>query len=510
MCATATQVYQFDGNNFVSKETFTGETITWMVDINDVLYVCLGTGTKYYYSTNGADYTQTDLTDGYAEKIIAAPNPAGTAMILWKYKTPNEVRYTTDGRTAGSTGVQWSSVAYIGDSSNDITNIFLHRDKLLVGKENNLFYYDSNGGTHPLMNDLEQNRSANNFKYVTEWAGSTYCSMVDGVKEITDNTFDWMSPTQEANDIGPLGDCVGIAGDKDFLYVAMKDVVWQFPYTFPFTFSDSEDVVVTIYKGVERWTNQGLRWEWCPWIKPGNNACATLAICQHTDHDRRLWYGYGNYLGYSIISNNPTEADSLSRFAAAGWIRMSYIYGTDPYWDKLFQSVVTQTAACTANLTVTPKYRKDTDTTATALTAAITTNGTVKTVLTSALSCNRIQFELHLATNDDTTTPEVLFFQVRGIEKPEAVRIHEATYRTGSKPSLKSETVRDFLRGGRTSTSLMRFADLRWGDKTGDTSYAWVIMEPGYPREVEIIHERSKQPELAMQVRMREVSFTVS
>jgi hypothetical protein len=82
LCATASKVFWYDGINFVEKVDLTGNTITDLVVVNDVLYVCLGSSTKYYYSTDGETYTQTDLTDGYAQKIIPAHTPAGTAIIL--------------------------------------------------------------------------------------------------------------------------------------------------------------------------------------------------------------------------------------------------------------------------------------------------------------------------------------------------------------------------------------------------------------------------------------------
>ncbi len=188
---------------------------------------------------------------------------------------------------------------------------------------------------------------------------------------------------------------------------------------------------------------------------------------------------------------------------------MSYIYGTDPYWDKMFQSIVTQTKGCAAGITVTPKYYKDTDTSGTALTAAISSNGTLKTNLTTALSCNRISFYLQLDTNDSTKTPEVLLFQARGIEKPEVVRVHDCTYKIISDPNNSSATWQTVLRSARTSTSLVKFADLRYGNSI-TSGYVWVVAEPGTPQEVEIVHEGDKKPELAIRVRWREVSYTIT
>ncbi|GAH10391.1 unnamed protein product, partial [marine sediment metagenome] len=161
-----------------------------------------------------------------------------------------------------------------------------------------------------------------------------------------------VGPLQDAMDIDKVGTCVGLASDKDFIYAVMD-----------------EGTNSHIYKGREVRREGGVREEWCPWVFLGTNACATAKVCQHSATDRRLWFGYGNYAAYVILTDNPT-ADSAARFAPSGFIRMSYIYGTNKYWDMMFQSLVTETKSCTSGKTVTPKYRKDTDTTATVLAPA--------------------------------------------------------------------------------------------------------------------------------------------
>lgn len=493
MVATATKVFWYDGTNFVEK--FDGSaigTITNMVDINDVLYVCFGSSVKYYYSTDGANYTQTDLTDGYAQQIFPAPNPAGTATILWKLKKPNELSNSTDGRTVADGGVQWSTPAYIGDTSNDITQIFLVNDNLMVGKEDNLFHYDSDGGLHPMLNDLRHNRSSTNFKYVTEWQSMVYFSLITGLGEILYPAFETAGALKDAQDINKAGICVGLTSDKDWLYQAID-----------------EGTNTIIYKGKEIAGGNTLRWEWCPWVFLGTNACATIKVCQHTSIDRRLWFAYGNYAGYVILTDNPT-ADSAARFAPSGWLRMSYVYGTDPNWDKLWQSAVIETEGGASGKTVQIKCRKDTETSATECIAAHTTNGVHEVNFNSALSCKRIQFEIHLASDTNTATPAVLLFQAKGVEKPTTVRIHEVMYSVGDKPSQRVETIQTFLRGGRTSTSLIKFADLRFGQSTSGANYVWTIIQPGFPKEVSIKHEKGRTPELAIQVRLQEVSYTIS
>ncbi len=488
MVATASKVFWYDNTNFVEKKDFTAiGTISDMVEYNGVLYVALGNSVKYYTSTDGATYTITDLTDGYAVKFFTSPNAAGTSNVLWKFKTTNEISSTTNG-VAG--GTQWTSPAYIGDTSNNITNIFTVNDNLMIGRTDNLYHYDSDGGVHPLMDSLKHNRDTQNFKYVVDWQSAAYFSLTTGLGEITAyNTYQPVGPLTDIGDIGKVGTCVGLASDKDFLYVAMD-----------------EGTNTHIYKGREISREGGTRWEWCPWIFLSTNTCAVMKVVQHSSTSRRLWFGYGNYVGYAILSDNPV-ADTSYKFCASGFIKFSYIYGSNSYWDKLFQSVVTETAGCTTGISVSPKYLKDTDTSATALTASITSNGVVKTDLTTPLSCKRIQFELDLASNDNDVTPEVLYFEARGVEKPERIKIHEAVYAIGDTPSRKTETIRTFFRDARATTNLIRFADLRYGESTATSSYTWVVMVPGYPQEVEIIHEKGRAPELGIKCRFIEVNY---
>ena len=318
------------------------------------------------------------------------------------------------------------------------------------------------------------------------------------------DTYRPMGPLAEIDDIGKVGDVKGITSDKDWVYVAVD-----------------EGTNTIIYKGREFWNGQKLRWEWCPFVFLGTNACATIKVCQHTSTDKRLWFGYGTNTGYVVLSDNPL-ADSAARFATSGWVRMSYTYGSNPIYDKMWQSAVlemtrfnsgTETVAGSGE-TVEVKYRDDSDIgVGTSIIAAHNTSGVHEVNFTSALNNKRIQFELWLASDTNTATPVVTFFQAKGVEKPTTVRVHEAYYSIGDRPTDRAKTIRTLLREGRNSTTLVKLADLRYGQTcqgTASGDYVWCVMMPGYPKEVEIKHEKQRQPELAIQVRLQEVSYTIT
>ncbi len=494
LCATSGKIYLYG-----TKWTAAATTVAGVTDLcvfGNYVFAACGASTAYKYSTDGDTWTTvTTLADLYATYFFVAPNTAGTAEVLWKAVT-NELKSNTSGLLGGA---EWTSAAYIGDTSTSITNVFLVNDSLMIGKTDGLWNYDSDGGIHQLRPDLAKNISTDNFKYITEWASGLYHSEINGMGETTSrNTYDPMGPLHDIGNIGKRGDIVGMAADKDFLYIAID-----------------EGTNTHIYKGREVYRESiGLRWEWCPWIFIGTYTTATLATCQHTTTDRRLWFGYTTGTTYAtayvVLSDNPT-ADSNARFCASGFLRMSYDYGTDAKWDKLWQSAVLEVKGGASGETVQVQYRKDTDTSVTSCIAAAATNGVYESNFSAELACKRIQFQINLASDTSTATPEVSYFQAKGVEIPTTIRIHEAVYSIGDEPTARAETLRDLMRTARTSTTLIRFADLRYNETTGGTAgtdFVYCVLEPGYPQEVEILHrDKGSTPEMGIKVRLREISF---
>ncbi len=477
---------------------------TSTVEITDLewfantLYIGQGASNKYYYfDTTTLDFTQSNLVDGYANKFLIAPNPDGSNSLLWKSKNYNEICSSSDGKnTTGS----WTSPVYIGDTSESIQMLAVAPSgKMIIGKsDGSLYQYNSDGTINILLG-----QSGNTMGFTPSAAGSHSNPIYfkGSLYFIRENTLLEMTSYNTLNEVGPL--------DKltEAIATANNTSVYS-----SLTASNTHLYVLCLVNGVTvifKGTPKADGFAWCPNIY---NASPSRGIhmTEGGDYGSYVFWACGAYLYYAYCSNNPLD-DSNARFNTdGGLIRMSYTYGTDPYWDKLIQSIVTETSGCSATVTVTPKYWKNTDSSATNLTAAITTNGVVNTQLTTALTGNRFQFELDLATGANTTTPIIRHFQVLGAEKPTTYRVHECVYDVGSDPNVKASTIRSFLRGGRTSTSLIKFADLRYGESTSGTAgtnYEYVIMEPGFPQEIETYNEKSRMVEQGIKVRFREVNY---
>lgn len=471
--------------------------ITSMVFYDDVLYLGQGSSDLYYYSTDGKVFTQTDLTDGYAEHFLIAPNPDATGTVLWKSKLPNEVSSTTNGKTVAAGGIQWASPAYIGDTHTDITNLILHSDKFLIGKTDRLWYYDSNGGTSVFLENLNiaDSSEPENFASWVSHQGSTYFTLNGRLVELTSyDGITFMGPNEESGKIEEFSEVFDVVSDGKFLYAGVYD--------------NTTRTEITIYKGYIDLE----AWHWCPIVSTTGTTVSKLAINQSYSSMFLLYFLRDTTHIYNVsLESIPFSGNLFNDTWDTKKIRFSWDYGTDIYMNKILESIVVETSDCSATQTIIPYYYKDTDTVPTQMAEAITTNGVNKINLTTPIYGKRFSFEFVLTSNSTLTSPVLRKFQALGSEKPESVRIHDCSYTLGHSPYVTAKTIRTFLRGGRTTTSLIKFADLRFGEHvsgTGGTDFTYVTMAPGYPQEVEMTHAITKEPELVVKVRWIETNYS--
>jgi len=506
---TALTVWEFvySTGYWYQRATFATTAITDMVEFNQVLYLARGAAVAWEYTTDGITFTTTDLTNASVNYFCVAPNPEATASILWCGETPNILYSTTDGRAAGAGGVALTSEGYIGDSSSAITNIFLLSDKLMIGKEDGLWHYDSAGGVSSKMPELRSNPSSNNFKYAEAWGENVYASLRTSVVELTPyGSISNMGPLDNIENVWKKGTIRGITVDRNFLYVTVD-----------------EGTDTHIYKGKKR----DDRWDWCPFIYVGTgNSTVSFLTPSSDERYSYLFFGVDNNCRNSIIWDNLTPNGTLTELSilpSSAWIRFPYIYGSDPNWDKLFQTAIVEAHNISTSNYLNVSYQKNEEGTMTTVSSNIVTPGITENIISlngdgaTLLVGKRFQFQITftIGTNLVYGIPYVDYVELRGLEMPEPVRIHDVTYALRDIPNGDNvKTLRDFLRTAETTTSLVKLADLRMQRQrvTGTTStdYVWVMIEPGYPQELELRQESGMKPELLVRCRWKEVSFTVS
>jgi len=502
LVATATKVFYHNNSSSMvtrlSESTTNPSGVLQFIDYNGVIYAARGASTAYSYSTDGDTWTATTLSDTNANGFLVCPNPAGTQDVLWKFKTPNEVKFTTDGRVGG---VQWSSVNYVGDTSTNITNMMLLNDRLLVGKTNNLYYLDSDGGIHAIYDDLRNQVAPTiiqNFKYTTKWLGGLYFSLMTRLGEMTSAyEINTLGPWREYEDFQAVfatassRECSGLAICNDSLLIMYN-----------------EGSNYTLYRGI----TIGGQWFWHPITSLSTNASTCMATGIAVTTSERIYLGYGNYVKLISVRPRPYRIYGGYTHSASGYVITGFWDGGYPQADKMIQSVVTRAINLSATETISVDYLKDTETSWTSMISAITTSGTVETYLTTPITFKKISFKITIAsdTTDTTTVPTLEHFQVNGVLKPEVGRVHECTYMADSKTGLRGSTIRNALRTARTSTTMVKFADLTYDESTSGTNYHWVVMLPGYPQEITVVHQKGQPAEKAIKCRWLEVDYPVT
>lgn len=486
--ATATKIYSWstgDAHWDLKKTYSTGDNITDLHSFGGYLFVGRGASTAYDYTSDGANYTTSTLTDGYANGFLTAPAGAGTTMILWKWKTPNQIA----SHSTGLNGTQWTTAAYIGDSGYNITNLLLPHDNLFVGKVDNLYHYDSDGKSYPLMPELRCAQSTNNFKSTTYWQGSAYFSLGSRVGEVTAySSFDNVGPLDHLEHISQTGSCVALTSDRDWVYAFMQ-----------------EGSNYICYKGRESLKDNALAWSWCPWANLSTNSVATATVCQFSGENPKLWFGYGSAAAYITLSDNP-PADTYT-YAASGYLETGWFDAGARDWNKLIDAVLAEakmsSGAMSATKNVTLSYATDDGTSFTQIDTAITTAtmGSKKYTDTAPVAAKKVKFKIALATDSSSVTPIVKYFAAYGFIQPARVRLFDFTVFAEQGTTGMTKDIRDFLIDGRDSTSLITLVD-----RFGSSHYVRIL--PGYPQEIEMVNQEGKQVGIAMKVMCEKVDWS--
>ncbi len=490
--ATTTKVYRLATNSLSWGEVFDSSdfgshAIETLGVYDDYIYVGTTTG-KYCYSGTGdnGDWTQSTLDEAIAHHFVVAPPFSGTKPVFVKAERPNELRTNI---SPLNTGIEWSLVPYyIGDTTSDITSLMVLNGILLIGKEDGLYQFSTNGLPIPLLPEFQHKRSIVNLKYHTDWQSSLYFSLDGVIGELTSGyELDYMGPLERSPSLALNGSIRGMTSDDQHIYVCI--LVGSNYY---------------IYVGRERYDElYGLRWEWVPYANLSTNACHVMKVMQRDGANPKLFFGYGTNMASIILpvgSGLPTS-DSAYRYCAQGYLITSYFDAGYDTWIKIFYQLWTIARNLTTDINVKFYYQVDDDSSWTALATVITND--VQSADLAALSGKRVRLKVELNTNASATTPELEEFIYRGVLQPELTRLIDFTVLLEQSDTRKPSTDLAFLEGGRVTTAPITLKDLRMG------TTRYVTFVPGSPpTEVEVLDEESNEVSYGAQMRVQELNWT--
>jgi hypothetical protein len=223
---------------------------------------------------------------------------------------------------------------------------------------------------------------------------------------------------------------------------------------------------------------------------------------QRDGENPKLWFGYGTDMANIVLSRSPNYplGDSNYRFCPQGYLSTSYFDANYDIWSKIFYQfwVITDSVVADHQY-VRVFYQKDTDADWTLLTI-INGNG-IQAFDLEAISCNKVQLKVELNSDDDTKTPVIRMFILRGVLRPEITRSLDFVVVLEQSDTRKVSTDLEFLLTGRAA-KIVTLKDLRFG------TTRYITFLSNSPMEVEDIDEASKQPSYKARILAQELNWS--
>lgn len=440
------------------------DVIAWG-DGTDTLYlVAMGNAAAYRYTTDITASPPTWVTStlsGDDQKAdFWAAGPAGTGSnggTLWKAVKPNKVYATDDPKE--TTG-HWTSAYLVGGSETSVTAFGVYDNRLLVGKEEGLYWVKPDGTVEMLI-DMRGAIDSQNCKGMVSWGGYLFVPWVQGLFVFKGgNLLNLGEVTASFRDVGPH---VGsqVAGDVRGRVVALCPSPTRL---YAVTESESGAYSVNRYNGNP---TPGLGWN-LGFLWLDSNACQALGWEQPASGNPRLYFGYGSSIRYVVLpkyGDNPL-LDSAVSYCASGAAEMPEYESPLRAMAKamLYEAIdVERTATGTRYVDI--AHDIDGSGSWSSL-RRVDADGLTRAYFSTTDTGRRIKLQLALATADSTNTPRVRLLEHHFELRPQ--RRQRWTFQviagsTKDVPLVTAGNVRAGLIAARDSTQPVNFED-RYGN----------------------------------------------
>lgn len=355
-------------------------------------YLFIGQGYSYpYFYYDGTTFTMSTLTTGYMKYF------ALVGSTLWANSSDYEVKSSTNPINGGS----WSTVTTIINNSKTITSMMDHPDTVFVAEQDGLYYLNSTGDVVSCLPDLYREAGTKSGRGMTMWKGNIYINGHYGSLyeyDYASNAITTITPSDTfPNQSAFTGFSMACDGDDEYLFVALDNGTkvqilagrWE-------TISDQINQTSTDF-----WWHHLI--EQTLTDSSDNIRCMRMSTFPSA---RCLW------LGCSNATDGIYYIDIDTNMGTAGDVLTSWHEGSEKHVLKTFYSLTLKTENLSATKTITPYFKKEFDTSWTALTAI--TSGSTNTVYFPAdTTTKKIQLKFSFASDSATTSPHLLGYRLR-------------------------------------------------------------------------------------------------
>lgn len=479
---------------------FTGtptDVVAWGNSSGEPMYlIARGSSTAYVYSTAlGSAWTTSTLTsrDAWADFFAVGPKGTGSSGgTLWKALKPNRVYATDDPSNAG----HWSAAYEVGGSETNITGLAVLEDRLIVAKEEGLYWVQPSGTVQPLV-DFRGAVDAENGKALTAWGGYTFANWAQGLYQLSGrNLLNVGEVTAAFRDVGPhvgsqagadaRGKVVALCPTPTRLYAVLQ--------------SETGNYSVNRYNGD---TRPGFGWN-LGFLWLSTNACDAIGWEVPASGNPRLYFGYGASARYVVMprfGDNPL-LDSGVSFAPSGTVEMAEYESRLKAMSKsmLYTAVELERTSAGARY-VDVAYKLDDDGTGAWQTLRrIDADGLTKAYFSTTETGRRIKLQLTLASTTSSNSPRVRtlehHYELRPARRQRWSFGVVAAQGTRSHPTRTAKNIRDDLVAARDSVQPVPLEDALgglWDVFVDSVSEIQTAKLPGAPEPALLVSVTAKE-----------------
>jgi hypothetical protein len=313
----------------------------------------------------------------------------------------HQIFATTDGST-------WESAINVGDSSTVITSMRPFAQRLYIGKEDGLYYYD--GADVYQMIDCRNRLWSGNFAEMAEWEGYLYFNILRQIYKYSESAIVDITPAM-----------YGTLDKESYGYGVPKSFVAA-----PAALYVGFDLAENSYPCVLTYTGEG----WHPMWK-GVDGQEFHGMGYSPEHDLLLLNN-----GYTKTRQLPSMSDlPCAPFAATGALITPRFDGNMPIVPKAMKSVTLHTRGCNEAQKITVQYRKDGDeewTTAGDVTSSPQGEIALAPGAGALEVTSDIQFRFILSTSSPNLTPVLEHIAALWLPRPAAVYAFICSVRLGA------------------------------------------------------------------------------